>query len=146
MISDLSLLLFEPEIGFPDDTSKIWGVASKGIYLTRGCVMMLLDFKAKIADLNLSNHVHDMAAYLHSTRVLGTFGYHALEYAIMDNDGYSFGVVLLELLTGRKPVDHTMPRGQQGLVTWVTPRLSEDKVKRCVDPKLKGEYPPKGVA
>ncbi|KAJ6897946.1 PTI1-like tyrosine-protein kinase 3 [Populus alba x Populus x berolinensis] len=109
-------------------------------------VLLFEDFKAKIADLNLSNHIHDMAAYLHSTRVLGTFGYHALEYAIMDNDGYSFGVVLLELLTGRKPVDHTMPRGQQGLVTWVTPRLSEDKVKRCVDPKLKGEYPPKGVA
>ena len=94
------------------------------------------------------------------------------------SDVYSFGVVLLELLTGRKPVDHTMPRGQQSLVTWVrvssvpspqtcfllcfnllscklivcrlfiqaTPRLSEDKVKQCVDPKLKGEYPPKSVA
>ena len=35
-------------------------------------------------------------------------------------DVYSFGVVLLELLTGRKPVDHTMPRGQQSLVTWVS--------------------------
>ncbi|KQK12327.1 hypothetical protein BRADI_1g02970v3 [Brachypodium distachyon] len=57
---------------------------------------------------------------------------------------YSFGVVLLELLTGRKPVDHTMPRGQQNLVTWATPRLSEDKVKQCIDPRLKGEYPPKG--
>lgn len=32
---------------------------------------------------------------------------------------YSFGVVLLELLNGRKPVDHTLPRGQQSLVTWV---------------------------
>ena len=62
------------------------------------------------------------------------------------SDVYSFGVVLLELLTGRKPVDHTMPRGQQSLVTWATPRLSEDKVKQCVDPKLKGEYPPKAVA
>ncbi|CAK9141634.1 unnamed protein product [Ilex paraguariensis] len=62
------------------------------------------------------------------------------------SDVYSFGVVLLELLTGRKPVDHNMPRGQQSLVTWATPRLSEDKVKQCVDPKLKGEYPPKGVA
>ncbi|KAH7833053.1 hypothetical protein Vadar_002717 [Vaccinium darrowii] len=93
----------------------------------------------------------DMAARLHSTRVLGTFGYHAPEYAMtgqltQKSDVYSFGVVLLELLTGRKPVDHTMPRGQQSLVTWATPRLSEDKVKQCVDPKLKGEYPPKGVA
>ncbi|KAG6488242.1 hypothetical protein ZIOFF_057001 [Zingiber officinale] len=62
------------------------------------------------------------------------------------SDVYSFGVVLLELLTGRKPVDHTMPRGQQSLVTWATPRLSEEKVLECVDPRLKGEYPPKAAA
>lgn len=113
-------------------------------------VLLFEDYKAKIADFNLSNQAPDMAARLHSTRVLGTFGYHAPEYAMtgqltQKSDVYSFGVVLLELLTGRKPVDHTMPRGQQSLVTWATPRLSEDKVKQCVDPKLK-EYPPKGVA
>ncbi|RWR71986.1 PTI1-like tyrosine-protein kinase 1 [Cinnamomum micranthum f. kanehirae] len=114
-------------------------------------VLLFEDFRAKIADFNISNQAPDMAARLHSTRVLGTFGYHAPEYAMtgqltQKSDVYSFGVVLLELLTGRKPVDHTMPRGQQSLVTWATPRLSEDKVKQCVDPKLKGEYPPKGVA
>ncbi|KAK7343235.1 hypothetical protein VNO77_11827 [Canavalia gladiata] len=114
-------------------------------------VLIFEDYKAKIADFNLSNQAPDNAARLHSTRVLGTFGYHAPEYAMtgqltQKSDVYSFGVVLLELLTGRKPVDHTMPRGQQSLVTWATPRLSEDKVKQCVDPKLKGEYPPKGVA
>ncbi|PQQ19302.1 hypothetical protein Pyn_07074 [Prunus yedoensis var. nudiflora] len=114
-------------------------------------VLLFEDFKAKIADFNLSNQAPDMAARLHSTRVLGTFGYHAPEYAMtgqltQKSDVYSFGVVLLELLTGRKPVDHTMPRGQQSLVTWATPRLSEDKVKQCVDPKLKGDYPAKGVA
>ncbi|CAA7050447.1 unnamed protein product [Microthlaspi erraticum] len=114
-------------------------------------VLLFEDFKAKIADFNLSNQAPDMAARLHSTRVLGTFGYHAPEYAMtgqltQKSDVYSFGVVLLELLTGRKPVDHTMPRGQQSLVTWATPRLSEDKVKQCVDPKLQGEYPPKAVA
>lgn len=40
------------------------------------------------------------------------------------SDVYSFGVVLLELLTGRKPVDHTMPKGQQSLVTWVGSTLN----------------------
>eukprot|EP00250_Pteridium_aquilinum_P013161 c21168_g1_i1 orf=390-1478(-) len=114
-------------------------------------VLLFDDFTAKIADFNLSNQAPDMAARLHSTRVLGTFGYHAPEYAMtgqltQKSDVYSYGVVLLELLTGRKPVDHTMPRGQQSLVTWATPRLSEDKVKQCVDPKLKSDYPPKAVA
>ncbi|GER36995.1 protein kinase superfamily protein [Striga asiatica] len=114
-------------------------------------VLLFDDDVAKIADFDLSNQAPDMAARLHSTRVLGTFGYHAPEYAMTGqlsskSDVYSFGVVLLELLTGRKPVDHTLPRGQQSLVTWATPKLSEDKVKQCVDARLDGEYPPKAVA
>ncbi|KAL8486053.1 hypothetical protein ACS0TY_022967 [Phlomoides rotata] len=114
-------------------------------------VLLFDDDVSKIADFDLSNQAPDMAARLHSTRVLGTFGYHAPEYAMTGqlsskSDVYSFGVVLLELLTGRKPVDHTLPRGQQSLVTWATPKLSEDKVKQCVDARLNAEYPPKAVA
>ncbi|CAN1236342.1 Pto-interacting protein 1 [Linum grandiflorum] len=114
-------------------------------------VLIFDDYVAKIADFDLSNQAPDMAARLHSTRVLGTFGYHAPEYAMTGqlnakSDVYSFGVVLLELLTGRKPVDHTLPRGQQSLVTWATPRLSEDKVRQCIDTRLGGEYPPKAAA
>ncbi|XP_019418091.1 PREDICTED: probable protein kinase At2g41970 isoform X2 [Lupinus angustifolius] len=114
-------------------------------------VLLFNEYEAKIADFSLTNQSSDTAARLHSTRVLGTFGYHAPEYAMtgqitQKSDVYSFGVVLLELLTGRKPVDHTMPKGQQSLVTWATPRLSEDKVKQCVDPKLNNDYPPKAIA
>ncbi|XP_074581884.1 putative protein kinase At2g41970 isoform X1 [Curcuma longa] len=114
-------------------------------------VLLFDDYTAKLADFNLTNQSPDTAARLHSTRVLGTFGYHAPEYAMtgqltQKSDIYSFGVILLELLTGRKPVDHTMPKGQQSLVTWATPRLSEDKVKQCVDPKLETDFPPKAVA
>eukprot|EP00249_Psilotum_nudum_P010632 c22663_g2_i1 orf=405-1508(-) len=114
-------------------------------------VLIFDDYTAKIADFDLSNQAPDMAARLHSTRVLGTFGYHAPEYAMtgqltLRSDVYSFGVVLLELLTGRKPVDHNMPRGQQSLVTWATPRLSEDKLKQFIDSKLNGDYPVKAVA
>ncbi|KAJ0743106.1 putative protein kinase RLK-Pelle-RLCK-VIII family [Helianthus annuus] len=113
-------------------------------------ILLFDDYQSKIADYNLSNP-SDTAAHLHSTRVLGTFGYHAPEYAMtgqvsQKSDVYSLGVVLLELLTGRKPVDHTLPKGEQSLVTWATPRLSEDKVKQCVDPKLNDDYPPKAVA
>ncbi|CAL5393590.1 unnamed protein product [Camellia sinensis] len=132
-------------------------------------VLLFDDDVSKIADFDLSNQAPDMAARLHSTRVLGTFGYDApdlaeasfknvaaielldLEYAMTGqlsskSDVYSFGVVLLELLTGRKPVDHILPHGQQSLVTWATPKLSEAKVKQCVDTRLGGEYPPKAVA
>ncbi|KAK1279023.1 putative protein kinase [Acorus gramineus] len=119
-------------------------VRSSNVFLFDG-------YTAKMSDFNLTNQSPGTAARLHSTRVLGTFGYHAPEYAMtgqitLKSDVYSFGVVLLELLTGRKPVDHTMPKGQQSLVTWATPRLSEDKVHQCVDPKLNKQYPPKAVA
>ncbi|XP_040990601.1 pto-interacting protein 1-like [Juglans microcarpa x Juglans regia] len=114
-------------------------------------ILLFDDDVAKMSDFDLSNQAPDMVARLHSTRVLGTFGYHAPEYVMTGNlssrsDVYSFGVVLLELLTGRKPVDHTLPRGQQSLVTWATPKLHEDKVNQCVDARLSGEYPSKAVA
>ncbi|KAI3505618.1 hypothetical protein L1887_27751 [Cichorium endivia] len=102
-------------------------------------VLLFEDHVAKVADFDLLNKTQDMTLRLQTTRILGTFGYHAPEYAMTGqltskSDVYSFGVVLLQLLTGRKAVDHTLPRGQQSLVTWASPKLSEDKVKQCVDP------------
>lgn len=52
------------------------------------------------------------------------FRYVAPEYAmtghlLVKSDAYSYGVVLLELLTGRRPVDMSQPSGQENLVTWV---------------------------
>ncbi|KAJ0028251.1 hypothetical protein Pint_36386 [Pistacia integerrima] len=86
-------------------------------------VLLFDDFKAKIADFNLTNQSSDTAARLHSTRVLGTFGYHAPENVDSPN-GTNIGLVWL----------------------LATPRLSEDKVKQCVDPKLNSDYPPKAIA
>ncbi|KAK1281399.1 Pto-interacting protein 1 [Acorus gramineus] len=116
-------------------------------------ILLFDDDVAKIADFDLSNQAPDMAARLHSTRVLGTFGYHAPEYAMTGqlsskSDVYSFGVVLLELLTGRKPISYCRSHANEIDMEHLqaTPRLSEDKVRQCVDHRLGGEYPPKAVA
>nr|GEX51894.1 PTI1-like tyrosine-protein kinase 3 isoform X2 [Tanacetum cinerariifolium] len=109
-------------------------------------VLLFEDFKAKIADLNLSEQALDMVARFHSTRAPGNASAEELTELTEKSDIYSFGVVLLELLTGRKPVDHTLPCEQQNLVTWATPMLSADEVEQCVDPNLNGEYPLKAIA
>uniref|UniRef100_M0YTD1 Protein kinase domain-containing protein n=1 Tax=Hordeum vulgare subsp. vulgare TaxID=112509 RepID=M0YTD1_HORVV len=79
-----------------------------------------------------------------------SFGPDAPEYAMTGqlstmSDVYSFGVVLLEILTGRKAIDFTLPHGQQSIVAWAIPRLDEVKVRKWVDPRLGGDYPPKAL-
>ncbi|KAL0340770.1 UNVERIFIED_CONTAM: Serine/threonine-protein kinase PBL27 [Sesamum radiatum] len=58
-----------------------------------------------------------------STRVMGTYGYCAPEYAMtgqltLKSDVYSFGVVLLEIITGRKAIDNSRAAGEHNLVAW----------------------------
>lgn len=88
---------------------------------------ILLDeaFHPKLSDFGLAK-LGPMGDKSHvSTRVMGTYGYCAPEYAMtgqltVKSDVYSFGVVLLELITGRKAIDSTRAHGEQNLVSWVT--------------------------
>ena len=60
-----------------------------------------------------------------SSRMMGTFGYFAPEYAIvgkasLKSDVFSFGVVVLELITGRQPIQKTDNGDDESLVMWVS--------------------------
>ncbi|URE19780.1 STYKc [Musa troglodytarum] len=109
---------------------------------------ILLDknFRAKVSDFGLAKFGSEKAGGHVSTRVLGTQGYVAPEYALTGHlttksDVYSYGVVLLELLTGRIPVDMNRPPGEGVLVSWALPRLTDrEKVAQIMDPAMEGQY------
>ncbi|XP_065045653.1 uncharacterized protein LOC135581631 isoform X3 [Musa acuminata AAA Group] len=105
------------------------------------------DFTPKVSDFGLARTAMGEGNEYISTRVMGTFGYVAPEYAmtghlLVKSDVYSYGVVLLELLTGRKPVDMLRPPGQENLVTWARPLLtSRDGLESIIDPSLGNDIP-----
>ncbi|KAI4341649.1 hypothetical protein MLD38_026346 [Melastoma candidum] len=110
-------------------------------------ILLENNFHAKVADFGLAKQAPEGRANYLSTRVMGTFGYVAPEYAmtghlLVKSDVYSYGVVLLELLSGRKPVDMSQPSGQENLVTWARPILRDkERLEELADPRLGGNYP-----
>ncbi|KAL0349389.1 UNVERIFIED_CONTAM: putative protein kinase [Sesamum angustifolium] len=99
---------------------------------------MILTLSYRILDLLPGlQAVHHMD----NSDVAGTFGYLAPEYFMHGKlnekiDVYAFGVVLLELLSGRKPIDNGHPKGQESLVMWARHILKEGKTSELQDPKL----------
>lgn len=115
-------------------------------------ILLENNFHAKVADFGLAKQAPEGRANFLSTRVMGTFGYVAPEYAmtghlLVKSDVYSYGVVLLELLTGRKPVDMSQPSGKENLVTWARSILREkDSLEELADPRLGGKFPKEDFA
>jgi len=81
----------------------------------------------QLSDFGLAIWAPSNPTSLAHSDVVGTFGYLAPEYFMYGKvtdkvDVYAFGVVLLELLSGRKPIssDGASPKGQESLVMWVS--------------------------
>ncbi|KAI3949233.1 hypothetical protein MKW92_050901 [Papaver armeniacum] len=117
---------------------------SSNILLGEGFHPKLSDFGlAKLGPTGDKSHV--------STRVMGTYGYCAPEYAMtgqltVKSDVYSFGVVFLELITGRKAIDSTQGHGEQNLVQWARPMFNDRrKFPKLADPRLEGRFPMRGL-
>ncbi|CAJ2667670.1 unnamed protein product [Trifolium pratense] len=108
-------------------------------------VLLSEDFEPQLSDFGLATWASTTSSYITCTDVAGTFGYMAPEYFMYGKvsdkiDVYAFGVVLLELLSGRKPISADFPKGQQNLVMWASPLLNSGKVSELLDPSLGDNY------
>ncbi|KAL5698387.1 non-specific serine/threonine protein kinase [Ranunculus cassubicifolius] len=107
-------------------------------------ILITHDFEPLVGDFGLARWQPDGDMGV-ETRVIGTFGYLAPEYAQSGQitekaDVYSFGVVLVELVTGRKAVDINRPKGQQCLTEWARPLLEEYAIDELIDPSIGDHY------
>ncbi|KAJ4823597.1 hypothetical protein Tsubulata_026476 [Turnera subulata] len=98
------------------------------------------NFDAKISDFGLAKLLGTGKSHI-TTRVMGTFGYVAPEYANSGllnekSDVYSFGVVLLEAITGRDPVDYGRPENEVNLVEWLKMMVAKRQSEEVVDPMI----------
>lgn len=108
-------------------------------------ILLSDDFEPQLSDFGLAKWASTTSSHITCTDVAGTFGYLAPEYFMYGKvnnkiDVYAFGVVLLELLSGRKPISSDYPKGQESLVMWAKPILNEGKVSKLLDPSLSSNY------
>ncbi|CAH1415008.1 unnamed protein product [Lactuca virosa] len=128
------------------------GAASGLSYLHEGCqrriihrdikaanVLLSEDFEPKISDFGLAKWLPDQWMHLTVSQLEGTFGYLAPEIfmnGLIDEktDVYAFGVLLLEIITGRPAVDES----QHSLVMWAKPLIASKNFQELLDPQLSG--------
>ncbi|XVF77547.1 hypothetical protein PTKIN_Ptkin14bG0053800 [Pterospermum kingtungense] len=109
-------------------------------------ILLDQDFNPKLSDFGLAKLGPTGDKSHVSTRVMGTYGYCAPEYALTGqlttkSDVYSFGVVFLEIITGRRVIDNSRPTEEQNLVTWATPLFKDRRhFTLMADPLLDGNY------
>ncbi|XP_021715875.1 probable serine/threonine-protein kinase PBL17 [Chenopodium quinoa] len=114
-------------------------------------ILLDANFNAKLSDFGLAKE-GPMGDQTHvSTRVMGTYGYAAPEYVMTGHltarsDVYGFGVVLLEMLIGRRALDKSRPSREHNLVEWCRPLLNNNKkLLRILDARIDGQYSVKAM-
>ncbi|OMP01979.1 hypothetical protein COLO4_11440 [Corchorus olitorius] len=103
---------------------------------------ILLDkrWNPKVSDFGLAKLLGSESSYI-TTRVMGTFGYVAPEYASTGmlnerSDVYSFGILIMEILSGRNPVDYSRPPDEVNLIEWLKKMVANRNPEGVLDPKL----------
>ncbi|XP_028793266.1 probable serine/threonine-protein kinase PIX13 isoform X2 [Neltuma alba] len=110
---------------------------------------ILLDenYIAKLSDFGLAKEFPSGDRTHVTTRIIGTQGYAAPEYVAtghlsMKSDVYGFGIVLVEILTGKSIND--LRKHGPSLIDWLKSNLlSRGKMINAMDSRLEGRYPPR---
>lgn len=107
-------------------------------------ILLDSDFEAQVADFGFARLIPDGATHV-TTKVKGTLGYLAPEYAMFGKasescDVYSFGILLLELCSGRKSIERMSATSKRTITDWALPLVRENKFDEIADPKLSGKY------
>ncbi|OIW15720.1 hypothetical protein TanjilG_04255 [Lupinus angustifolius] len=114
-------------------------------------ILLDSDFTVKLSDFGLAKEGPEGEETHVTTRIMGTHGYAAPEYMMTGHlttksDVYSYGVVLLELVTGKRVVDKLQSNKGRSLVEWARPMLKDQsKLHGIIDHRLEGEFPMKGA-
>ncbi|KAK3007640.1 hypothetical protein RJ639_013108 [Escallonia herrerae] len=104
-------------------------------------VLLGPNYEPQISDFGLAKWLPIKWTHHAVIPIEGTFGYLAPEYfmhGIVDEktDVFAFGVLLLEIITGRRPVDSS----RQNLLLWARPLMESGNINELVDPRLGGRY------
>ncbi|KAG6421229.1 hypothetical protein SASPL_117779 [Salvia splendens] len=141
-------------LDWPTRYRIVLGIAKGLHYLHKCCKHRIIhrDIKAsnvllgphnepQISDFGLAKWLPSKWSHHAVIPIEGTFGYLAPEYfmhGIVDEkiDVYAFGILLLEILTGRRPVDAT----KQNLLLWARPLMESGNLRELADPNMKGSF------
>ncbi|XP_059309508.1 receptor-like cytosolic serine/threonine-protein kinase RBK1 [Lycium ferocissimum] len=109
--------------------------------ITASNILLTEDYEPQISDFGLAKWLPEKWVHHIVSPIEGTFGYMAPEYFMHGivhekTDVFAFGVLLLELITGRRAVDSS----RQSLVMWAKPMLEQNNVKELADPRLGDAY------
>ncbi|CAN6213754.1 unnamed protein product [Urochloa humidicola] len=147
----------KPTLNWDQRVKIIRGIASGLLYLHEEWEKVVLhrdikpsnvllddEMKGHLGDFGLAR-LYDHGEDPQTTHVVGTIGYLAPELARTRKatpltDVFSFGIFVLELICGRKPIEQTAQDSQLMLVDWVLEYWHKGSLTGAVDIKLQGAY------